>query len=125
MSIPVSKYAVRSSVALSCAFLLALLCSSTKAFAFEEGRHYAEDEVKVLKRVTPLYPAIAKQMHVSGKVVVDLTVNPDGSVESAQTVTGSPVLATAAVNAGKGYKFEPMKVDGAKPVVRITFNFQM
>jgi TonB family protein len=109
------------------ALAAAVCCASVRAFAFDTAHIYTEDQVKVVRRVTPTYPVIAKQMNVGGKVMVDLTLNDDGSVENAKTVLGSPVLAPAALMAGKGWKFEPVKAeaDGSKPVVRITFNFAL
>lgn len=107
-------------------FVLVLCSFSTRVLAFDSAHILSEDEVKVVRRVAPQYPVIAKQMNVTGKVIVDLTLKEDGSVESAKTVLGSPVLAPAALMAGKGWKFEPVKAaDGAMPVVRITFNFTM
>jgi TonB family protein len=84
----------------------------------------SEDDVKVVKKVAPIYPAIARQMNVTGQVVVDLTVSADGDVEKADVIKGSPILGASAVDAGKRWKFAPIKTEtGVKPVVRVNFNF--
>ncbi|MDQ2777880.1 MAG: energy transducer TonB [Acidobacteriota bacterium] len=84
----------------------------------------SEDDVKVVKKIAPIYPAIARQMNVTGQVVVDLTVNADGDVEKADVIKGSPILGASAVDAAKRWKFAPIKTEtGVKPVVRVNFNF--
>jgi periplasmic protein TonB len=64
-------------------------------------------------------------MNLSGKVLVDITVASDGSVEKVDVVSGNPILAGAAVTAGKRWKFNPFKVDGkaTEAVVRVAFDF--
>ena len=79
----------------------------------------------VLQKVRPEYPPIAKQLKLSGRVVVDLTVAEDGTVEKADVVAGNPILGNAAKNAGKNWKFTPFQADGksSKAVIRINFDF--
>ena len=60
--------------------LLALACVSLASPA---------DNRKVEKRVQPIYPELAKRMHVGGLVRVSVTVAPDGSVTEAKTVNGN------------------------------------
>jgi outer membrane biosynthesis protein TonB len=58
--------------------LLALACVSLACPA---------DNRKVEKRVQPIYPELAKRMHISGLVRVSVTVAPDGSVTDAKPLT--------------------------------------
>jgi TonB family protein len=46
-------------------------------------------------------------MHVSGTVVVQLTIAPDGSVTDAKVESGHALLGAAATDAVKHWKFEP------------------
>jgi len=46
-------------------------------------------------------------MHVSGTVVVHLTIQPDGSVSDAKVESGHALLGPAAQEAVKRWKFEP------------------
>lgn len=89
--------------------------------------HVSEQEAErsILHKARPEFPAIARQLKLSGRVVVDLVVGEDGSVEDANIVTGNPVLAAAAQRAGKNWKFQPFRADGkpSKAVVRINFDF--
>ena len=70
---------------------------------------------KVKARVAAEYPLLARQMGVSGKVKVEVTITADGKVSAAKVVGGSPVLTTAAVDAAKKWKFE----SGPKETVEI------
>ena len=78
-------------------------------------------------KVQPEFPAIAKQLHLEGAVEVEVHISETGSVESVKPVTGNAVLANAAVNATKQWKFTPFTADGkpVKAVAPLTFNFKM
>lgn len=62
---------------------------------------------KVERRVAPQYPELAKRMHIEGTVRVRATVAPDGSVTQAKTISGNRMLAPAAEQAIRKWKFEP------------------
>lgn len=78
-------------------------------------------------RVNPQYPAMAKQLRLSGVVEVDVTIDSGGAVEKAQLATGNPILGNAAVSAVKGWKFKPFTVGGtpSKAVTTLAFNFSL
>jgi protein TonB len=94
---------------------------------FSQPVRIQDDEVKkaTLQKVQPAYPAIARQLNLAGRVLVDLTVSADGMVEKVDVVNGNPILANAAVPAAKRWKFSPFQVDGkpTEAVVRIAFDF--
>jgi TonB family protein len=58
-----------------------------------------EGQRKILNKVTPHYPELARRLNLAGTVKLAVTVAPDGSVKSAQTVGGNPVLLKAAQDA--------------------------
>lgn len=62
---------------------------------------------KVSHRVVPDYPAVARQMSITGKVKIEAVVEPDGHVKSTRAVGGSPLLVESAEKALKNWKFEP------------------
>jgi TonB family protein len=62
---------------------------------------------KVKTRVQPAYPALAKQLKVTGKVRIEVTISPEGRVTNTKVVGGNPVLASSAVEAMKKWRFEP------------------
>jgi TonB family protein len=61
---------------------------------------------KVKTSVKPIYPDVARQMHITGTVRLEATVGPDGKVRDARVVGGSPLLAQEATNAVKKWKYE-------------------
>ena len=75
---------------------------------------------KLVKRVDPVYPQIAGQLHLSGSVKMVLQVNADGKVESVRTTGGSPILTAAAESAAKQWKYEAASKESSENVT-ITF----
>jgi TonB family protein len=69
---------------------------------------WGQDEInrKVKTKVAPVYPELAKRMNINGVVKVMLTVAANGSVKDAKVVGGHPVLANAALDAAKKWRFE-------------------
>ncbi len=80
------------------ALLLGLAALAPAAFA-QEGR-------KVKQKVQPTYPALARQMHIAGTVKVEIVITPAGAVKSTKILGGHPLLAAAAEEAAKKWKFE-------------------
>ena len=64
-------------------------------------------------RVQPAYPELAHKMNLSGTVKVEVTVAPNGTVKEAHVVGGHPVLASAALEAAKKWRFEPAPTEGS------------
>lgn len=66
------------------------------------------DEInrRAKSKVQPFYPELAKKMSITGTVKVEVTVAPNGTVKEARVVGGHPVLATAALDAAKKWRFE-------------------
>jgi len=61
------------------------------------------------------YPLEAAQKGIQGQVWLKMSVSESGDVESVEVVSGDPVLAKAAVDAGTKWKFKPFIKNG-KPV---------
>jgi TonB family protein len=61
---------------------------------------------KIKSKVEPMYPSLAKQMNLAGVVRVEVTVAPNGSVKNAKLIGGHPVLATAALDAVRKWRYE-------------------
>ena len=92
-------------------FLAALVVVASPAQ--ESSRH-------VVSRAAPVYPELAKKMHLAGKVKIEVEVNPAGSVISAKMVGGNPVFETAAINAVRQWKFEPAQ-SASKGMITVEF----
>jgi len=58
-----------------------------------------ETKRKVVTKVIPLYPELARRMQISGTVRVEVVVAPNGKAKFTTVVGGNPVLAIAAVDA--------------------------
>ncbi len=88
------------------AFALGLAPSAGKA-QNEPGATSTEIARKVRSRVTPLYPDLARKMGLTGIVKIEVVVAADGAVKEAHVAGGHPVLANAALDAVRKWKFEP------------------
>jgi len=79
------------------------------------------------RRVEPAYPPLAKAARISGSVVVEVTLDEEGGVISARAISGHPLLKDAAVDAARGWKFTPTKLQEVpvKVIGTITFNFNL
>ncbi len=85
----------------SLAIAFALFSPVTTAFA-----QTTELNRKVKSKVTPVYPDLARRMNIVGTVKVQVVVTPNGSIKESKVVGGNPVLANAAMDALKKWKFE-------------------
>jgi len=80
-----------------------------------------------IHRVDPIYPETARTQHIEGPVVLNAHVLGDGSVGEIEIVAGDPLLAEAATQAVKQWKYQPYSVNG-QPVERqerITVKFTL
>jgi len=80
----------------------------------------------VIKRVQPKYPPAALATHASGEVQIEATVSKDGTVTNVKVLKGDPMLAHAAVEAVRQWRYKPYYLDG-EPVeiqTQITVNFR-
>jgi TonB family protein len=82
---------------------------------------------EAIKRVEPQYPLTAKSNLVSGTVVVEVTVDEEGNVIDARTLSGHNLLQDAAKTAARGWKFKPTLLSGlpVKVIGTISFNFHL
>ena len=58
-------------------------------------------------KVQPEYPELARRMNITGTVRVQVVVAANGTVKDAKVVGGHPVLAGAALEAVRKWRFEP------------------
>jgi len=68
-------------------------------------------ERKILSKVEPAYPDLAKRMHVGGIVKVEVVVGANGAVKSTKALGGNPVLIESATDAIRKYKFQSASAD--------------
>jgi len=65
----------------------------------------ATGEREVRSRVAPVYPELAKRMKITGTVKISATIDPDGKVIDAKTISGNKILSQAAEDAVKHWRF--------------------
>jgi len=69
-------------------------------------------ETRLLSRTEPQYPAKALAAHRVGNVVLKVQVAKDGSVSSTRTLRGDPLLAAAAAEAVRNWRYQPYRLHG-------------
>ena len=99
------------------------VCSTlaiVSGFSFAQQEQASVDR-KVVDRVMPQYPAVARTLRLSGSVRVEVVVSPNGSVKSLQVKGGHPLLAAAAADAVRRWKWVPAKIETKEPII-VTFD---
>jgi TonB family protein len=80
-----------------------------------------EAERKVVSRVVPTYPEIARKMQLRGVVRIQALVMANGKVKSTVVVGGSPLLAKAGADAIEKWKWEPTAQE-SKELIQLNFD---
>jgi TonB family protein len=81
----------------------------------------------IISKVQPTYPPDARAARIQGSVVMAVVIGKDGNVQEVSLVSGHPMLAPAAIDAVKQWKYRSYVLDG-KPVevdTQITVNFML
>jgi TonB family protein len=89
------------------------LCAGT---AFAVNVHRA-----VVTRVSPIYPELAHRMHVAGKVILLVTIQPDGTVSSTKVESGHALLVNAAEDAVRRWRFAP-NAEASESQIEVNFS---
>ena len=82
----------------------------------------------VVKKVEPEYPAMARQIRLSGQVQVDVVIAETGVVEKVNVIKGNVLLSNSAVSALKKWRFTPFTGGASKPtkaITSLTFDFRL
>jgi TonB family protein len=83
-----------------------LICSGVHVTA-QDTSQSSEAVRKVVTRVSPQYPNLARSMNIKGTVKLVVIVGPNGSPKSIQVRGGNPVLVQSAEKALRDWKWEP------------------
>jgi protein TonB len=76
----------------------------------------------LLRQVKPAYPPLARQARIQGVVVLQALISKDGSIQNLHLVSGHPMLAPAAIEAVKQWKYKPYYLNGEPVEVETTIN---
>jgi len=70
------------------------------------------DPAMLIRRVEPIYPALAKQTHREGRVEMRAIIGTDGTIQSLQVVSGDPLFLMSAREAVQQWKYKPTYLNG-------------
>lgn len=79
------------------------------------------------RRVQPVYPPQAMQMHIQGAVQVLATISKEGRITTVKILNGDPILSRAAADAVSQWRYKPYFLNG-EPVeiqTQIVVNFKL
>jgi periplasmic protein TonB len=84
-------------------------------------------EANLIHDVAPQYPPEAGRARIEGTVVLMAAIGTDGTVKDVRIESGLPILAQAAIDAVKQWRYKPYMIDGEPIEVdsRITINFTL
>jgi TonB family protein len=107
--------------------LLTAALVATAGLAQAEVRLSTADAMSAaVVKATPSYPVIAKQMRVTGKVEVEVTIDVHGNVSDIKMLSGNALFSQSVIDALKRWRFTPAVQDGAPAtavaVLSFTFN---
>jgi TonB family protein len=80
-----------------------------------------EAKRKVVTKVVPIYPELARKVHIMGSVRIEVIVSPDGSSKTIRVIGGHPRLAQAATDAIHKWRWVPAGQETTE-VIEIKFN---
>jgi len=81
----------------------------------------------LIRKVQPNYPPLARQARIQGTVLLQAEISRDGTIENLRLISGHPMLAPAAIEAVKQWRYKPYILNG-EPVeveTQITVNFTL
>ena len=84
-------------------------------------------EPRLITRIEPIYPALARQTHMQGSVVIEAIIDERGDVVEMKVVSGPPLLIQSAMDAVRRWKYEPTYLN-EEPVpvqLNVTVTFRL
>lgn len=104
---------------------IALVSFSAGIFALTVPMAPAQEQPassrRVVTKVIPSYPDLARRMYLRGTVKVEAVVAPNGAVKSTRVIGGSPLLTRSAVDAIGKWKWAPAPQE-SKEVIELSFH---
>ena len=81
----------------------------------------------LIKKVQPAYPPLARQARIQGQVLLQAQISKDGSIENLSLISGHPMLAPAAIEAVKQWRYKPYMLNGEPVAVdtQVVVNFTL
>src|SRR5258707_10927475 len=81
----------------------------------------------VLRRINPNYPPLARQARIQGQVVLQAEISKSGDIQNLRLISGHPMLAPAAIEAVKQWRYKPYLLNGEPVAVdtQVVVNFTL
>jgi len=81
----------------------------------------------LIKKVQPNYPPLARQARIQGTVLLQAEISKDGAIENLRLISGHPMLAPAAIEAVKQWRYKPYMLNGEPVAVetQVQVNFTL
>jgi periplasmic protein TonB len=81
----------------------------------------------LIKKVQPNYPPLARQARIQGQVVLQAEISKEGTIQNLQLISGHPMLAPAAIEAVKQWRYKPYLLNGEPVAVdtQVVVNFTL
>ena len=95
--------------------MLTVLASVQPKTSFAQDEQTATAR-KVVTKVVPVYPALARSMNLSGAVKLEVLVQPNGETKTIQVKGGNPLLVQSAQAAVRAWKWEKAEHDSTETV---------
>jgi len=77
---------------------------------------------KLVNKITPMYPSLARQTRLSGTVRLHAIIAKDGTIQSLDVVSGPPLLQASALEAVKQWRYQPTLLNGEPVEVETTID---
>ena len=81
----------------------------------------------LVRKVNPAYPPLARQARIQGTVILQAEISKTGDIQNLRLISGHPMLAPAAIEAVKQWKYKPYLLNG-EPVeveTQVQVNFTL
>ena len=84
-------------------------------------------EGNLIRKVQPVYPPLARAARIQGEVVLQAMISKEGTIENLQVVNGHPMLAGAAIDAVRQWRYRPyiLNNDPVEVETQITVKFSL
>ena len=81
----------------------------------------------LIRKVQPNYPPLARQARIQGTVVLQAEISKEGTIQNLQLISGHPMLAPAAIEAVKQWRYKPYLLNGEPVAVetQVVVNFTL
>ena len=105
----------------SAALLAVFLGAIVSAPSLMRAQEQTQTPRKIVSRVAPAYPELARKMRITGTVKVEVVVAPTGKLKLTQVIGGNPLLVKAAVDAIEQWRWGPAPLE-TKELIELNFH---